>query len=64
MSVTVENEFMGGCTFLEYIYGSVWVFVTVKGTFMGGCILKKTFMDGWYYLEDISGWMGLFKAHL
>ena len=29
MGVTVENTFMGGCTFLEYIYGWVWVFVTV-----------------------------------
>ena len=37
MDVTVENAFMGECTFLEYIYGWVWMFVTVKGTCMGGC---------------------------
>ena len=37
MDVTVENAFMGGCTFLEYIYGWVWMFVTVKGTCIGGC---------------------------
>ena len=36
MGVTVENTFMGGCTFLGYINGWMWVFVTVKGTFMGG----------------------------
>ena len=36
MGVTVENTLMGGCTFLGYINGWVWVFVTVKGTFMGG----------------------------
>ena len=47
MDVTVENAFMGECTFLEYIYGWVWMFVTVKGTFMGGC----TFFD------FIYGWM-------
>ena len=37
MGVTVEDTFMGGCTYLEYIYGWVWVFVTVKSTCMGGC---------------------------
>ena len=44
MSVTVENEFMGGCTFLEYIYGSVWVFVT-------------EFMGGFTFLELIYRWV-------
>ena len=55
MGVTVENTFMGRCTFLEYICEWVWVFLTVKGTFMGGCILKKTLMNGCNYLEDIYG---------
>ena len=31
---------------------------------MGGCILKKIFMDGCDYLEDIYGWVWLFRAHL
>ena len=29
MGVTVQSTFMGGCTYLEYIYGWVWVGVTV-----------------------------------
>ena len=36
MGVTGENAVMVGCTFLEYIYEWVWVFVIVKDTFMGG----------------------------
>ena len=31
---------------------------------MGGCILKKIFMDGCDYLEDIYGCVLLFRAHL
>ena len=46
MGATIENAFMGGCTFLEYVYGWVWMFVTVKGTFMGGCTFLKLFMGG------------------
>ena len=46
MDVTVENAFMAGCTFLEYIYGWVWMFATVKGTFMGGCTFFE-FIYGW-----------------
>ena len=46
MGGTVENVFMGRCTFLEYIYGWVWVFVTVKGTFLGGCTFFE-FTYGW-----------------
>ena len=41
--MTVESAFMGGCTYLEYIYGWVWVFVTIQSTFKGRCI----------FLEDI-----------
>ena len=29
VGVNVQSKFMGGCTFLEYIYGWLWVFVTV-----------------------------------
>ena len=47
MGVTVHFAFMGGCTFLEYIYGYVRVFVTIYKTFMGRCI----------FLEDICGWV-------
>ena len=46
MDVTVENAFMVGFTFLEYIYGWVWMFVTVKDTFMGGCTFFE-FIYGW-----------------
>ena len=46
VDVTVENVFMGGYTFLEYIYGWVWMFVTVRGTFMGGYTFFE-FIYGW-----------------
>ena len=46
MGVTVENAFMGGCTFLEYIYRCMWMFETVKGTFIGGCTFFE-FIYGW-----------------
>ena len=46
MDVTVENPFMGGSAFLEYIYGWMWMCVTVKGTFMGGCTFFE-FIYGW-----------------
>ena len=47
MGVTIENAFMGGCTFLEYIYGGRgYVFVTVEDTFMRGCTFFE-FIYGW-----------------
>ena len=46
MGVTVENAIIDGCTFLEYIYGWVWMFVTVKGTVIGGCTFFE-FIYGW-----------------
>ena len=61
VGVTVQITFMGGCTFLEYIYGWVWLFrrhfwvdVTVYSTFMWGCA----------FLEHIYEWVWLFGAFL
>ena len=47
MGVTVENTFVDGCTFLEYIYRWVWVGVTVENIY------------GWVYLFRIHLWMGV-----
>ena len=57
MGVTVENAFMGGCTFLKYIYAWMWVFVTVKSTFMDCCTFLDLLMGGCRCLR-------LFKSNL
>ena len=57
---------MGGCVFIEYLNGWVWVGVTVQITFMGwctfleyiyGCTFLEDIMDGCGCLEDIYGWV-------
>ena len=57
---------MGGCVFIEYLIGWVWVGVTVQITFMGwctfleyiyGCTFLEDIMDGCGCLEDIYGWV-------
>ena len=53
MGVTVQSTFMVGCTFLEHIYGWVWVFFTVKARLWVGAPFHKIFLDGYGCLEDI-----------
>ena len=48
VGVTVENTFMGGCTFLEYIYG--WVGV-------GVCDCLKHIYE--WYLSKRHLWMSM-----
>ena len=45
---------MDRCTFLEYIYGWLWVFA----------ITQSTFMTGYSFLEHIYEWVWLFVAFL
>ena len=39
MGMSAENTFMGGCTFLEYIYG--WVCSDVSRRNLGIAVLEK-----------------------
>ena len=49
VGVTVQSIFMSACTFLEYIYGWVCVFITMGGI---DC------------LQHIYGWVCLFRTQL
>ena len=56
MGVTVENTFMGGCTFLEYSYGwGVGVCDCLKHIYEWVYLSK--FMDECDCLEDFYGWV-------
>ena len=54
MGVPILNKFMGGCGCLRLFKADLWV----------GLSSKKKFIYGCNYLEDIYGWVGLFRAHL
>ena len=57
---------MGGCTFLEDIYRSAWLFrrhfwvgVTAYSTFLGGCASLEHIYEWVWLLEHFYGWVWL-----
>ena len=69
VGLTVENAFMGGCTFLEYVWLWVsvgvcdclkhiyeWVYLSKRHLWMSVTV-QKTFMGGCDCLKHLYGWV-------